>query len=111
VLQRSERNAVPLVELAEPPVAERDAEDVADQGLVAQAGAEPGGIVVAPDERDVGLATEVVDHQVAPRSPVPAIAADDQLVDRRVPDQPGGEVDQVEDPAAAQHLVDDRLDE
>ena len=72
VLQRRERDAVPLVELAEPAVAERDAEDVADQGLVAEAGAEPGGVVVAPDERDVGLLAEVVDDAVAPRARGPS---------------------------------------
>ena len=37
VLQRRERDAVALVELAEPPVAERDAQHVADQRLVAEA--------------------------------------------------------------------------
>ena len=111
VLQRRERDAVPFVELAEPAVPQRDAQDVADQRLVAEAGPEPGGVVVAPDERDVRLLAEVVDDAVAARAAVPAVAADDQLVDRQVADEPAGEVDQVQHAAAAQQLVDDRLDE
>ena len=72
VLQRVEGDAVALFELGEPAVAERDAQHVADQGLVAEAGAEPGGVVVAPDERDVRLPPEVVDDAVAARARGPS---------------------------------------
>ena len=53
-----------------------------------EAGAEPGGVVIAPDEGDVGLLAQVVDDAVAARPAVPAVAADDQLVNRQVADQP-----------------------
>src|SRR4051794_37791231 len=54
---------------------------------MAQAGPQPGGVVIAPHERQVWLVHEVVDDSVAAAAPVPAIAADDQLVHRQVSDQ------------------------
>ena len=53
------------------------AQEATIRSLVAEAGPQPRGVVVAPDERDVGLLAEVVEHAVAPRPPVPAVAADD----------------------------------
>ena len=111
MLQRRERDAVAFVELTEAPVTERDSQDVADQGLMPQSGAEPGHIVVAPDERDVRLVSQIIDDAIAARAAIPAVAADDQLVDRQVADQATGDVNQVQRPAAQQQFIDNGLDE
>ena len=66
------------------------------QRFLAEAGAEPGGVVIAPDERDVRLLLQVVDDAVAARSAVPAVAGDDQLVDGQVAHRSHGQVDQVQ---------------
>ncbi len=110
LLERLQRDAVAFFELGEPAVAQGNAQHVADQRVVPEAGAEPGDVVVAPDERHVRLLHEVVDDPVAARAAVPAVAGDDQLVDGEVADQPAGQVDEVQRAAAPDELVDDRLE-
>ena len=50
---------------------------------------------------DVRLLQQVIDDPVAARAAVPAVAADDQLVDRQVADHAHGQADDVQDPAVA----------
>jgi hypothetical protein len=61
---------------------------VTNKGLVAESRSEPGRIVITPSERNVGLLHKVVNRPIATGTSVPAIAGDDQLVDRQISDDP-----------------------
>jgi len=111
VLEGGHGNAVSLIELADSPIAQTHTQHVADQGLVPQRRPQPRGVVIAPDEGDIGLLAQVVDDAVAARSAVPAVAADNQLVNRQVPNQPAHHVNQMQRLTAAYQLVHDRLEE
>ena len=78
---------------------------------MAEARSEPGRVVVAPDERDIRLLPQIIHHPVAAGTPVPAVAADDQLVDRQIAHQADGDVDQLPDAAPPDQFVDDRRHE
>ena len=70
------------------------------KGLVSKAGAEPGDVVIAPDEGDVRLLLQVVDDAVAARTAVPAVTGDDEFVDREIADEADGDVDEAPDASA-----------
>ena len=96
MLERCQRNAVSFVELSQSAIPQRHSQDVADQGVVSQAGAQPGHIVVAPDERHLRLVAQIVDDSVTSRPAIPAVAADDQFVDGQVPDDASCNMDQMQ---------------
>ena len=95
LLERLNGDAVALFELGEAAIARGDAEDVGDESIVAERGAEPGDIVIAPGDRHVRLLAQVFDHPVAARSAVDAVAGHDQLAHREVADHAHDEADEI----------------
>jgi hypothetical protein len=82
---------------------------VADQGFVAEAGTEPGSVMITPYEGDIRLLHQVVDYFVSTLAPVPAVARDDQFIDRKVSDDSTNEVDKMQDASSSRELIDDRF--
>ena len=109
VLEGLHGDAVAFLELRQAAVAHRDAQDVGDERLLAEGGADPGGIVVAPGEGHVGLALQVADHPVRPGPAVEAIAGDDQLVDGEIAQDVDGEPNRLGDAVVPHQGVDDRV--
>ena len=109
-LQRLHGNAVALLQLGQAPITERDAQDMADERLVAEACTQPGHVVVAPHKRDIGLLHQIVDDLVSTGAAVPTIAGDDEFVDGEVADQPSGEVNEMQDAVVLCQGLDDRVD-
>ena len=84
--ERGQRNAVAHFELEEPLVPQTHAQDVGDAGFLPEARAHPRNVVVAPGNGDVGLAHDVVDHLVDPRTTVAEVARDDEFGEKQVAD-------------------------
>src|SRR5262249_11689694 len=110
VLQRLQADAVALFELCQPAVAQGDAEDVGDARFLAERGAEPGRVVVAPGDADLRLTPQVVEGQVAARPAGPEVAVQHQLVDGQVADDAHGQAEQLGDAALLDQRVYEGLD-
>ena len=65
--------------------------------------------MIAPYEGDIRLLHQVLDYFVSTLAPVPAVARDDQFIDRKVSDDSTNEVDQMQDAPSPGELVDDRF--
>src|SRR4051794_11114699 len=83
LLERLDGDPVALFELRDAPIAERDPDHGGDERLLAETGAHPLRVVVAPGDAEVSLATQSIDHAIEPRPAIAEIAADDDLVRRK----------------------------
>ena len=107
LLERRDRDAVALLELREPAVAQRDAHHRRDRRLMPETRAHPRGVVVAPGDRDVRLLHQQIDHLVDPRAAVAEVAGDDQLADREVAHDARDQAQEIE----LVVVLDDRLEQ
>lgn len=95
IFEGGEEDAVAFFELFGAAVAEGEADDRGDAGFVAEAGAEPVCVVVAPEDVDVGLAHEEVDDFVDAGSAVAEVAGDEDFGGREVADESGRRADRA----------------
>ena len=93
--QWNEVDSVAILQGGEVGIAQREADDVADAGVIAGRGSHPENVVVAPDHVPVVIVGEQVHDEVGAGTAVEDVAEDMQLVDDETLDHVGQGDDEV----------------